>query len=223
VLYDQRGHGGSSKLGREDGYDLEHLVGDLERFLDAIGVEQCDLLGHSLGGAVALRYVLAHPDRVTSLVLMDTAAGAPGQLRPELTASAAAVREFGIGVLVEQVVSAPLTGEDAVIAGLCGEAEHRRRMRAQLGAVDQAAFVALVPSLLDQPSIVDRLDEITCPTTVLVGSEDEPFLAPSRELAAGIAGATLVVLPGGGHSPQKSSPAAWLNAISCHLDGVRQD
>jgi pimeloyl-ACP methyl ester carboxylesterase len=221
VLYDQRGHGGSSKLGREDAYDVEQLLGDLEGFLDAVGVECCDLLGHSLGGAVALRYALAHPDRLASLILMDTAAYAPDELRPELTVGAEIVRAHGMSLLVEQAADGPLVGEAAVIAERIGEDAYRRRVRVQLGAVDPAAFVALATALVDEPSIADRLGDLRCPTTVLVGSDDAPFLAAAEELATGIPGATLTVLPGGGHSPQKSAKDAWVKAVAAHLARVR--
>ena len=60
LAIDQRGHGGSTNTGNTETYTLETLVADLAGFLDAIGVERCDLLGHSLGGMVALRFVLGH-------------------------------------------------------------------------------------------------------------------------------------------------------------------
>jgi 2-succinyl-6-hydroxy-2,4-cyclohexadiene-1-carboxylate synthase len=221
VLFDQRGHGASSKPGREDAYSLDQLVVDLDGFLTAIGIEHCDLLGHSLGGAVALHYALAHPSRVASLVLMDTSAYAPQELRDDLVAAANLVRTDGIAWLVDQVAARPLDGEDLVIAGRQGEREFRRRVGAQLAAVDPAAFVALATLLGDHEPVTDRLREITCSTTVLVGSEDAPFLAPSRELAAGIPDATLVVLAGGGHSPQKSATEAWIEAVSDHLRRAR--
>ncbi|HTO59471.1 MAG TPA: alpha/beta hydrolase, partial [Pseudomonadales bacterium] len=71
---DQRGHGESTNVGREDGYSMDILVGDLAGFLDALDVERVHLLGHSMGGMVAMRFALKHPKRLKSLILMDTAA-----------------------------------------------------------------------------------------------------------------------------------------------------
>ncbi len=71
IAFDQRGHGESSNYGP---YSFDQLVADLLGFLDQLGIEQCDLLGHSLGGMVAMRAVLKHPRRFRSLILMDTAA-----------------------------------------------------------------------------------------------------------------------------------------------------
>src|SRR3954447_14134296 len=69
---DQRGHGESTNLARADAYALDILVDDLAGFLDALDVARCDLLGHSMGGMVAMRFALLHPTRLRSLILMDT-------------------------------------------------------------------------------------------------------------------------------------------------------
>lgn len=68
---DMPGHGGSSKdVGAGD---LDFFVGVIEGFLDAMGVEKAHLAGHSMGGAVAGAFALAHPERVASLVLLASA------------------------------------------------------------------------------------------------------------------------------------------------------
>ncbi|MDQ3636827.1 MAG: acetoin dehydrogenase dihydrolipoyllysine-residue acetyltransferase subunit [Actinomycetota bacterium] len=68
---DLPGHGGSSKdVG--DG-DLASFVEVVEGFLDEMGVEKAHLVGHSMGGAVAGSFALAHPDRVESLILIASA------------------------------------------------------------------------------------------------------------------------------------------------------
>lgn len=74
ITLDQRGHGRSTRTGVLEGYDIEQLVADLVAFLEAMGGGPVDLLGHSMGGRVALGTVVARPDLVSSLVLMDTSA-----------------------------------------------------------------------------------------------------------------------------------------------------
>jgi 2-succinyl-6-hydroxy-2,4-cyclohexadiene-1-carboxylate synthase len=69
--------------------------------------------------------------------------------------------------------------------------------------------------------LTPRLGEISCPTTVLVGAMDTPFLAASRVMHEAIRGSRLIVIPEGGHSPQLEAPAAWLAAIEAHLRGAR--
>jgi len=69
ILPDTLGFGYSSK---PDGaaYTLDFLVGALERFLSAIGVERCAVVGNSHGGAMAIRLALRRPETVERLVLM---------------------------------------------------------------------------------------------------------------------------------------------------------
>ncbi len=72
LVPDLRGHGGTTNPGV--GYSLDQLTTDLAGFLDATGAGRCDLLGHSVGGLIALRLALDQPERLASLVLMDTGA-----------------------------------------------------------------------------------------------------------------------------------------------------
>jgi proline iminopeptidase len=74
VLLDQRGCGRSRPHAGEAGADLSanttwHLVNDLERVREALGIERWLVLGGSWGSALALAYAETHPDRVTELVL----------------------------------------------------------------------------------------------------------------------------------------------------------
>lgn len=219
VLVDQRGHGGSSNPGT--GYDFAQLVEDLRGVFDAAGIERADLLGHSLGGMVALRFTLEHPERVASLVLMDTSARSVPLLSAPLERMRAAVERHGMQRLIDGLSAMTLAGEDLDIARIEGDERFRARGRAKLAAMDPAAFLALVPLLSDHPPLVERLREIRCPTTVLVGERDAPFLATSEELVRGIAGATIDVIPGAGHSPQKSGREAWIAAVRAHVRRVR--
>jgi pimeloyl-ACP methyl ester carboxylesterase len=219
VVVDQRGHGDSANPGA--GYTLDQLADDLHGLLDAAGVARADLLGHSLGGMVALRFALAHPERMASLILMDSAARAVPQMAQALARAIASVRRHGTRRLVASVDSAPLSGEDLQIARIEGEERFRDRARAKLAALDPVAFTELATLLSDHPPIADRLAEIRCPTTVLVGANDAPFVPLADELARGIAGATLVTIDGAGHSPQKSGRAAWVAAVRAHLQRAR--
>ncbi|GGZ58774.1 alpha/beta fold hydrolase [Streptomyces bluensis] len=65
---DLRGHGRSDWPGD---YSLELMRADVLRFLDALGLDRVDLIGHSMGGIVAYLLAQDHPQRVTRLVLED--------------------------------------------------------------------------------------------------------------------------------------------------------
>jgi pimeloyl-ACP methyl ester carboxylesterase len=61
---------------------------------------------------------------------------------------------------------------------------------------------------------------LSCPVLVIVGEQDKPLLAPSRAMAEAIPGATLVVVPDAGHSPQFEHGDAWFSALSTFLASV---
>ena len=226
IALDQRGHGGTTNSGRSEDYTLDGLVADLAAAFDALGLARADLLGHSLGGMVALRFALAHPERVASLVLMDTS---PRPLplpipEPARVALAALVREQGVAALLpglrqrprEQLAPAARRNIEEM-----GEETFWERVRRKLEAMDPAAWPALLRVLGDHTPVSDRLGEIGCPALVLVGAEDWPFLEPADELARGIAAAQRVTVPDAAHSPQLENPAAWSAAIRAHLERVR--
>jgi len=189
-------------------------------------VPRCDLLGHSMGGMLALRFVLAQPQRVASLVLMDTAARAPDQFpRAPLAAAGSIARSDGMATLAAllrgRAADDPTRPEaEERLEREMGEAYWERRRR-RLVAMDPEAFAVLALELVDAPPLTARLREITCPTLVMVGDQDASFLAPSDELVRGIPGAKKVVIPGAAHSPQIENPAAWIAAIREHLARVR--
>jgi lipase len=69
VGVDLRGRGDSAKP--ESGYGLDTHAADLIRVLDHLGLENAVILGHSMGGFVALKCALSYPDRVRALALLD--------------------------------------------------------------------------------------------------------------------------------------------------------
>jgi pimeloyl-ACP methyl ester carboxylesterase len=228
IALDLRGHGGSSNSGRADDYTLDGLVADLHAAFDALDLERVDLLGHSLGGMVTLRYALAHPKRVASLVLMDTSAS-PIRMRFSEKARAGIAtlaREQGMGALAIAMREMASRNPDAPPSAKrteerMGSDVFWERVRRKLAAMDPVAWDTLSRSLGEQVSVADRLGEIACPTLVIVGAEDAAFLKPSDELVRGIFGATRVTVPDAAHSPQLENPEAWSTAIHAHLARAR--
>jgi 2-succinyl-6-hydroxy-2,4-cyclohexadiene-1-carboxylate synthase len=226
IIYDHRGHGDSANTGDAASYSFAQLVADLGALLDARGVARCDLLGHSMGGMIALRFALADPARVASLLCMDTAARVPDRMpRAPFAAAGSIARSDGMATLAALLRAragdeADRPAAERRLEEEWGEAFWERRHR-RLTAMDPEAFNALVLELVEHAPLTDRLGEIRCPTTIIVGAEDSSFLAPSAELAAGIAGARLVTIPDAAHSPQIENPAAWFAAVREHLARAR--
>lgn len=221
VAYDHRGHGGSTHLGDVDGYSFDLLLADLEAFLDGLGLGTVDLLGHSMGGVVALRYTLAHPERVRSLVLMDTGAEPAGPMPVEAIEGLTVVgRTQGMPVVYEIIKAELGVGRrrrEPSEAELARDRARDERVAASFASLDPEAFLALGRALHDYPSLVDRLGEVGCPTTVLVGARDTGLRPSAELLAERIAGAALHVVAGAGHSPQEDAPDRWLAVVEEHL------
>ncbi len=219
VRYTHRGHAESQNTGDQSSYTFDALVSDLHGVVEGLGLDQIDLLGHSMGGVTAMRYVLEHPERVRSLVLMDTGAEPSGSLPIDLIEGLAQQgREGGMQVVVD--VMAPFIG--ALQEKLTPERreELAERNGSKMTNMDPEAFVGFAKALNDYPSMVSQLKTIACPTTVLVGENDEGLRAASDVMAAEIPGAELVIIPNAGHSPQEDDPPAWIHAVETHLTRV---
>lgn len=227
LVPDLRGHGDFTHTGREGTLTFERLLADLALLLDAWGVPRCDLLGHSFGGMVTLRFALAHPERVASLVLMDTAPFAPDAYDPATFEKAGAIaRARGMGFL-QQLVERAVRNDPAPSASDRQTRKWADRYwphhRMRYAAMDPVAYGALGLAMLGQEPVTGRLGEITCPTSVLVGAEDTEFLAGADALAAGIPFAVRVTLPDAGHHPHMENPEAWLAAVRGHLRRARAE
>jgi pimeloyl-ACP methyl ester carboxylesterase len=229
IAIDQRGHGGSSNTSDPAGYTLDQLSDDLDEALDLLGIDHCDLLGHSMGGMVALRLVLARPERISSLVLMDTAARgmALGQSKI-MKGSFMLVRKAGMPALAKLMklgakkLGAPSPAAQASIDAMGFDAWWAR-IEAKLLAMDPVAFATLGEAIAEQEPLLDRLGEIACPTSIIVGAQDAPFVPAADELERGIAGARRTTIANAAHSPQLENQAAWLDAVREHLAWARCD
>lgn len=74
VVYDQRGTGRSTGDHKNQTFTLKDQIDDLEALRAHLGLERMELLGHSWGGYLAMAYAAVHPERVTHLFIVDSAA-----------------------------------------------------------------------------------------------------------------------------------------------------
>jgi 3-oxoadipate enol-lactonase len=218
LAYDQRGHGESSNVGAEDAYALDTLAEDLAGFLNGVQVKRCHLLGHSMGGFVALRFALRYPERLTSLLLMDTAAEPlsilPAALREQLAKD---VRANGCASRLDMMRQMPMSDAAARGRDYLGSEEHWRRIELKLNQMDPEGWVGLSNELANQPPLLDKLHAIECPTTIIVGEHDTPFIEPSARMAAAIPGARLETIPLAAHCPQYENAEVWRSVVEAHL------
>ena len=216
VTFDHRGHGQSTNTGDEASYSFDALAADLIGLVDALDLAPMDLLGHSMGGVVALRHALDHPQTVRSLVLMDTGAETAGMIPLDGVEALAAVgKERGSSAMFA-------TMRPVFEAGVAAHPEERRavllqRVESKWAGLDPVALVGFAKALNSYPSMVARLGELRCPVTVIVGENDTGLRGSADVMAAGIPGARLVVIPEAGHSPQEDRTELWLEAVREHL------
>jgi 3-oxoadipate enol-lactonase len=173
--------------------------------------------GLSMGGYVALAFARRHPHMLRGLILADTRAEADSDdTRGGRDRAAEAVRKGGTGVQVEAMLP------KVFAAGTLAEKpEVVAEFRAVGNAQSPEAVVAALAALRDRPDARPGVGAITVPTLVLVGAEDAVTpLAVAEQLAAGIAGARLIVIPAAGHFTAMENPAAFNAAVREFLQSL---
>jgi 2-hydroxy-6-oxonona-2,4-dienedioate hydrolase len=199
---DMVGHGYSTKPDHD--IELRHYVAHVKDFLDAAGVERAHVSGESLGGWVAVKLAVAHPERVAKLVLntcggrtADTAA--LDRLRTlSLKAAAEPTRE-NVRKRLEWLMHDPRTVTDDLV-------ESRYRIYSQPGFLHamERLTCLLIPDIRRRNMISDdELRAIRAPTLVVWTSHDPTGAVEVGErIAQLIPNARLVVMDGCGHWPQ---------------------
>ncbi len=214
VTYDHRGHGASTNTGVADSYCFDQLVSDFAALVDRIELDRFHVLGHSMGGVVAMRYALDHPERIASLIPMDTAAAASA----DDTNDNVGFMRTGIDIAGTQGMGALFDTINAAIPDIPEVEAFRAGLRYDLHAMDPLAFVRFGNELLEYPSFLDQLASLTMPATVLVGENDLGLRDAAVAMANTIPGATLTVIPNAAHSPQLENSAGWLEAVAGHFE-----
>ena len=221
VAPDLRGHGESSKPAEESAYSFKLMADDGLRLADSLGWDRFVLLGHSMGGMVAQFMAIAEPSRLTGLILMDTAHGPLDHLSPELVAGAVAVvRAEGMDALASLTAGreGPLhtPAHQNLLDAEPGYAEFCDR---KLRATSPAMYAAMAPEFISAPDRLDSLSQLpaSLPVLVIVGEQDKPFLGHCERMTEAIGGATMIVIPEAGHSPQFESTGPWQDALTTFL------
>jgi 3-oxoadipate enol-lactonase len=223
VTFDHRGHGESDDPPDVGAYSLDRMATDVLGVADALGIDGFRLLGHSMGGMVARRFVLAHPARVDALVLMDTSPGPVPGIDPQLADLAAQIAlDDGKDVLRPMLDAAGTLETPAYLRLLEERPGYREFEDYKWAALSGVMWAAMAREIVRQPNQLALLAEVRCPTFVIVGAEDESFVEPSRQMAAVIPDAELVVVPDAGHSPQFENPRLWFDALEGFLAGVER-
>jgi pimeloyl-ACP methyl ester carboxylesterase len=208
IAPDAPGSGGSGTPDTPDGFSLAARVAAVEALATALRLDRFDLVGHSLGGATAGLFALAHPRQVGTLVLVDAdgfSQATPAETkrfreiaRPEDRAEA---REL-LNVLF---FAKPVPPVGAVVDALA------RRFRSP--NVQATIEEAGRPDVL-----VGREGELPRGTVLIWGAKESLFpVSDARSAAARIPDARLVVVPDAGHDVPLERPAEFRRALLAAL------
>jgi pimeloyl-ACP methyl ester carboxylesterase len=219
VIFDHRGHGASEKPEDQAAYSLDRMVADVLEVADSAGFNSFRLLGHSMGGMIARKVVIAAPQRIDALVMMDTSGGPIPGFDPDLIEAAAEVAlTQGKTALKELLEMAPVLQTPAyqrVLAERPGYQAFEDRKFADLSAVMWGVMALEMAHQTDD--LAALASTLRAPLMVLVGEQDKPFVTASHAMKAAIPVAELMVIKNAGHSPQFENPEAWIEAMTKFL------
>ena len=203
LSYDLFGHGESAMP--EGRPDLAMFSGQLLRLMDRCGIERAAVVGFSLGGMIARRFALDHPDRLSALAILHSAHDRTPAERDAVRARVRHTREHGPSANVDSALERWFTP-----AFRTESPEMIDLIRTWITSNDPDVFPRIYRVLAeDDAEIVHGLDRIDCPVLVMTG-EDDPGNTPamSRAMAGLMPGARLEILPGLRHMALAESPAA---------------
>jgi pimeloyl-ACP methyl ester carboxylesterase len=196
VALDLRGHG-LSEDPNPGNYSMELFADDIAKTLDAIGADQIDLVGHSMGGYVVFAFWRKYRDRVRSLVFVNSKAeGDTDEGKKGREATADNVRANGMEAFWE--------GAKAKYFGPDPSAESLDRGHRMFIGVPTEVAAADALAMRDRPDSTDDLSNIDVPVLWLAGADD--VLIPpdvGRGAADKIAGARFETIPGGHMAPME--------------------
>ncbi|MGW9435557.1 alpha/beta fold hydrolase [Streptomyces sp. NPDC055607] len=203
LLVDLLGHGLSDRPADFD-YRMESQAAAVAAVLDHLGVAGADLVGHSMGGAVAIHLAAARPDLIARLVVAE----------PNLYAGGGA---FSSPVAAQSEEAFVTRGFSRMLA-LAGRADYAARLRLADPLAVHRSAVALVEG--STPAAGDLLAGLAMPRTFLVGESSLPDAAAEKAAAFGI---PVIEVPGAGHNLMLDNPDGFTAALARSLAEVPAD
>ena len=205
ISWSMRGHGATESPADPARYSAALTIADMHALLTHLGVERAVIGGLSLGGYVSLGFALEHPAMTRALVICDSG---PGYRNAE-------AREAWNARARERAAALEARGLEAL--GRSREVAESARLHRSAQGLAHAARGMLAQ---EGSRVIDGLAGIAVPTLIIVGDQDQPFLAPCEYMAKKIPGARLEVIRGAGHSSNLDQPETFNRILRDFLDDL---
>lgn len=211
IAIDMLGYGGSEKP--DSDYSVETQANLVAQVLEHLEVSRAILVGHSLGGKVVTSVAEQTPDLVAGLVVIDSA---PDSSFGGLSGGARAIRTPMLGQAVWRIAPDPLIRRN-IEQGFAPDFEVPGKYVDDVRAMTYSAYkdsAVKGDQYTDEKSLVERLTGVEKPLLVIFGEEDQIYDAREALSAyAAIPGASTLLIPVSGHSPQVEVPGETAEAI----------
>jgi pimeloyl-ACP methyl ester carboxylesterase len=212
ILWEPRGHARSESPEDPTRVTFGHWVLDLRDLLDHLGLDRAVVGGLSLGAGIATRLTLAHPDRVSALIVVDSSSAVGRPLSVDnLVMRARSIKvtlEGGMDAMAEFAIAS----NPNVAGRLKLDPNARDEIFAYYRMLTPIGYANALRALLQMDYITDRLPEITVPTLLVCGDED-PSLQPMRIMEQKVKDPRFVLLSPAGHFGNRDQPAAFNRAV----------
>ncbi len=232
IFYDQRSSGKSSGHEKPSEITMESFIQDLEGLRKAFDIRKLNLLGHSWGGLLSLNYAVNYSDCLNALIIIGSSGASSGyvarfskaiedrlppQKKEELTEIAESfINKEKTSVLFKKYYSLYFWAYfyDKSFAD-----------KISLDYIDdkmvQKYFICthFLDEYLQDYSLFDRLNRITCPTLIVHGDYDPIPFQEAEKIHHGIKGSDFVLLQNCGHFAYMEKANACFEAVENFLDG----
>lgn len=216
LVPDLPGHGASGLNGK---LDRARVLGWLGHLIDQTCSEPPVLMGHLLGGAIALRFAAAHPDRVQRLLLVDTLGLSWYRPAPRFALSMIHFVARPNERTQDRLFRYCMADLDAVREGMDGRMERLEQYALERARTPElgAALRSLMPAFGMPPIPSADLERLDLPITLIWGSHDLQVRPAVAERASQRYGWPLHVLDGARDDPAIEQPSAFLDALRTAL------
>ncbi len=209
ITVDLRGHGESYAF--EPPYSMDTLADDCYRLLSSLGTpDRIIVCGLSMGGYITFALYRKHPELFSGMILTSTRAAADspeGKAGREVGIKT--VHEHGVPNIVDGMLPRAVSPVTQVTKPNLMETIREIMLETSANGVSGALL-----GMRDRPDSTPMLPQITCPTLIIQGSDDQLIPVKEAEAMAGrIANSSLVVIPQAGHLPNLEQPEMFNQAV----------